>query len=144
MQDTVLPKRSFIPLERLLGQLSILRSSLPQLVSLPGFWPTENLNLPEAYSRRRAFHTSGGNPFLGILGSLVIRFLSRAVERELYRFARMPRRHATPINNNSFQISRACSNYPSKCSISVPNVPNVSSLGNKGRGRARARMERRL
>ena len=105
---------------------------------MPGFWPTENLNLPEAYSRRRAFHTSGGNPFLGILGSLVIRFLSRTVERELYRFARMPRRHATPINNNSFQISRACSNYPSKCSISVPNVPNVPNLGNKGRGRARA------
>ena len=55
MQDTVLPKRSFILLERLPGQLLILRSSLLQLVSLPGFWPTENLNLPEAYSRRQAF-----------------------------------------------------------------------------------------
>ena len=32
-----------------------------------------------------------------------------------------------------FQMFHDCSIYPSKCSISVPNVPNVSILGNYAR-----------
>ena len=38
-----------------------------------------------------------------------------------------------PFRFQMFQMFHDCSIYPSKCSISVPNVPNVSILGNYAR-----------